>query len=221
LPKLQIPDRYQPGLAKIRDLNQNSIEAIRNRLENVPDTTSPEDLADASASSAVNIPGAAGVVEALVSLYVLKSGNESVTLEQFADDICDAMASLKSDLRLNEEQRISFREKLLTLLSIDRLWLISKAFDLQTDDERTFCDARILTDLRPVFGAQVSEGPRATVIVHLLKLGYHENNKRHQKFYVALDSKDLKELKKVIDRAEEKATALKSKFKELRFLGLS
>jgi hypothetical protein len=219
LPKLQIPERYQSGLAKIRDLDQDSVNAIQGSLEHLPDTTNLEDLADASVN--VSIPGLRGIVEALVSLYVLKSGNESVPLEQFADDICDAMAALKSDSRLTAEQRPVFRNNLLALLSIDRVWLISKAFDLQTDDERTFCEARILTDLRPVFGAQVNDGSRAAVIVHLLKLGYHEDNQRHEKFYVALDSKDLKELKKVIDRAEEKAAALKSQFKDVRFLGIS
>jgi hypothetical protein len=204
-------------------LDDTAIRAIRNVLDQVPDTSNAVeiDTTDAASKLASSISDVKAILDALVSLYVLKSGSESVTLEQFVDDICEAMGLLDSEARVTEAQRPTFRERILTLLSADRFWLVSKAYDLQTDDERTFCDARILTDLRPIFDTPVTAGSKGAVIVHLLKLGYHESNKRHQKFYVSLDSKDLKELRKVIDRAEEKAATLKSQFKDTRFLGLS
>lgn len=49
------------------------------------------------------------------------------------------------------------------------------------------------------------------LIVHMLKLGYHDSNEsRHKEFHLALDSKDLAELKEIIIRAETKAKTLKS-----------
>lgn len=223
LPKLQIPERYQVGLSRLRDLGEHEIAEIRGILDQAPHTLSPATIADWNlpALAASSIENAREIVTATAALYVLKSGAESVSNEKFADDICDAMQSIKPELKLTAAQRPVFRAKLLTLLSVERFGTISKAFDLQTDDERVFCDVRVLTDLRPVFGAQIKDGSRGVVIVHYLKLGYHEGSKTHQKFYVALDSDDLKELKKTIERAEEKAAVLKSQFKDVRFLGVS
>jgi hypothetical protein len=99
--------------------------------------------------------------------------------------------------------------------------MATKAYDLQTEGERTFCDARILTDLRPVFGKDIASGPAGMVIIHRLKLGYHNSEGEHRTFYIALDAEDLVTLKKAIDRAELKARSLKSIVKDVPFLGIS
>jgi hypothetical protein len=56
------------------------------------------------------------------------------------------------------------------------------------------------------------EEPYGAVIVHLLKLSYHEDGD-HKEFFVALDDADLKHLKEVIERAERKAKTLRGKLK--------
>jgi hypothetical protein len=87
-----------------------------------------------------------------------------------------------------------------------------KAKELQMEAERTFCDARVITDLRPVFGGNVAESPTSMVIVHTLKVGYHgTNSARHRELFMSLDADDIAKLKKVLDRAEEKTKTLKSK----------
>ena len=223
MPKLQIPERHQSSLATIRNLNELDIRAIRAILDRAPDTISPVEIAGTDAALTSAVPGSdiKGILEALASLYVLKAGTESVSLDQFVNDIGDAMTSLESSHRVTDEQLPVFKQNLISLLSVERFLLVSKAFELQTDDERTFCDARILTDIRPVFGTEIKDGSKGAVIVHLLKLGYHEPGRRHMKFYVSLDSSDLKELRKVIDRAEDKAAILKSQLKDMRFFGTS
>jgi hypothetical protein len=130
------------------------------------------------------------------------------------------MESLDSpDLRLPHAERAQFKEKLVTLLGAEVFGIVSKAWDLRTDDERVFCHARILTDLRPVFGQTIEEGPMAMVVVHLLKLAFHRGFEKHQEFYVSLDGDDLKTLRAVIDRAEAKARTLKSSIKDVRLFG--
>ena len=90
--------------------------------------------------------------------------------------------------------------------------------DVATDDERIFCHARILTDMRPVFGSEIESGPAGMVIVHLMKIAFHDaTSKDHKEFYVSLDSDDLQTLKKIAERAEVKASTLKSKFSDVRF----
>src|SRR5262249_44182886 len=156
------------------------------------------------AVSDVNVEDARQIAETISKLYAVKSTRD-LSVEEFVNDVCDAMGT--------EVDRGRLTKNLLALLSDDKLGLTAKALDLQTDDERTFCgDSRILTDLRPVFGAGISEGPKAMVIVHILKLGYHSTGSgRHRDFYVSMDAEDLKALRNIIDRAEEKAESLKAK----------
>lgn len=114
-----------------------------------------------------------------------------------------------------------FAEKLVSLLSVKPLNVSAKAIDLQTEDERVFCDARILTDLRPVFGSDSAATPEGLTIVHILKLGYDQGGERHRDFYVALNADDLQTLRKVIDRAEAKAKSLKNAIRDFRYIGRS
>ncbi len=145
-----------------------------------------------------------------------------VSVEEFSDYVSDAMESLdQEELRLPRAEREQFKEKLITLLSADVFGIASKVVDLRTDDERLFCHARVLTDLRPIFGPRVEDGATAMVVVHLLKIGYHAASQDHKEFFVSLDSDDLQTLRKLIDRAEAKARSLKSTVKNVRLFGVA
>lgn len=230
--KLNIPEEYRFGVSKIRTLNEQSARNIRQALDKVtgvhpqgePATTvQPEDAALSAVTSVSkeNPADLKKIAEALVALYGVKSVRE-ISVEEFADDVCDAMESLADpELRLPHAERAEFKNKLLILLGSEVLGLASKAHDLATEDERTFCHARIITDLRPVFGPMIEDGPKAMVVVHLLKLAYHQGNEKHQQFYVALDANDLQAMRKLIDRAEAKAKSLKSTISDIRLLGIS
>lgn len=95
------------------------------------------------------------------------------------------------------------------ILSISFNIVAIKAKELQLESERTFCDARILTDIRPVFRDKVGDKPEAMIVVHTLKIVAHEAT-GHKEFYVALDAEDIQSLKKTLERAEDKARSLKN-----------
>ena len=220
--KLTIPLRFREGLSKIRTLDEQSVKDIRAALDSATGASNdPYDAARAAMESSkfANVRDFKQIAEALGSLYVAKSKEEATT-EEFADDISEAMEELG---KLPHEERGQFREKLIALLHADVFEILSKAWDLRTDDAHTFCGVRILTDLRPVFGFHVEEGPKAMVVVHLLRLGYDlaGNTSKHEDFFVSLSAEDLQELRKAIDRAESKAKSLKSALKDIRLLGVS
>ncbi len=101
----------------------------------------------------------------------------------------------------------------MRLLGIDALNLVDvKAKELQTEAEHIFCEARMITDLRPVFGSNVTDSPEAMIIVHTLKLGYHDfQSQTHREMYVAMDADDIAKLIEVLQRAEKKTKTLKDK----------
>jgi len=232
LARLYIPQRYRAPLSSIRSLSEESVHEIRSILDQVVlpqngglEANTPHDpgaiiTAVKRSATRTNIANLKEILETLATLYEIRSQRE-MTVEQFVDDICDAMEALDSDERLPHAQRADFAGKLLTLLNAEVFALIAKAHDLMTEDERIFCHARILTDLRPIFGLNLEDGPKAMVVVHTLKLDYHKqgSTKDHGEFYIALNADDLQALKKVIERAEVKAKTLSPTLRNVPLFG--
>jgi hypothetical protein len=223
--KLYIPEGYRAGLSKIRKLDERSLREIRNALDQVTDTFHrPDEVAVEAVSSIsrTNSDEFKEIAEALGTLYSVKM-SRNLPLDQFVDDVCDALESIDStELKLQPSERPQFKEKLAILFGSPRFDIVAKAWDLKTDDERVFCGARILTDMRPVFGHNVKEGPQAMVIVHLLKLGFDRvgDSKRHNEFHLSLDAEDLGTLRELIKRAEDKAGALRNSVKDIPVFGV-
>jgi hypothetical protein len=234
--KLNIPERYRGPLSSIRSLSEQDVHEIRAVLDQVvspsdrksdsehelPSDPSAAIIAVRKASSRTGIANFTKILEVLVTLYEIKSQRD-ISVEEFVDDVCDAMESLDNpEQHLAHSDRPDFAGKLLTLLNAEVFALVAKAHDLVTENERTFCHARILTDLRPIFGSVVEDGPRAAIVMHTLKLAFHQqgSNDDHGEFYVALDADDLQTLRKLIDRAEAKAKSLAAANRNIRLFGV-
>jgi hypothetical protein len=229
--KLNIPERYRTGVSAIRTLDSQSVQAIKAALEGTGHQKTDDmgavqgtlgDMA-ITAITSIHSPRPAEfkqIGEALVSLYGAKSARD-VSIEDFAEEVCEAMESIpEENLRLSHTERAQFKEKLLTLLNADVFGFITKIRDLTIEHERTFCHARIMTDMRPVFDSRIEDGPRAILVTHLLRLAYHEGSEKPKDFYVSLDANDLRTLRQLIDRAEAKAKALRSAAKDVRIFGV-
>ena len=229
--KLNIPERYRAGVSAIRSLDEQSVQAIKTALDGTGRQESDDPGAVQSTSGNMAITAVTSVSsvkpaefkligEAIAALYGVKSSRD-VSTEAFAEEICDALESIpEENLRLPQTERAQFKEKLLALLSADVFGLVTKIRELTIEHERTFCHARIVTDLRPVFGSSVEDGPRAMLVEHILRLAYHQGSEKPQDFYVALDADDLRTLRQIIDRAEAKAKTLKSAVKDIRLFGV-
>jgi hypothetical protein len=221
---MHIPEGYRVGVSKILRLDDRSVREIRNALDQAAYTCHrPDDVAVEAISSIshANLDEFKEIAEAVGTLYSVKVSRR-ISLEQFVEDVCDAMEAVDSpDLKLQAADRPQFKEKLLTVFGSANFEIVAKAFDLKTDDERVFCGARLLTDLRPIFGQNVEDGPKAMVVVHLLKLGFDRvgDPKRHNEFHVSLDAEDLGALRELIKRAEDKASTLRSSVKDIPVFG--
>jgi hypothetical protein len=135
-------------------------------------------------------------------------GAASASASEFAEEICRAVEDSKSEsLKLPLERREFFKQRVIKLLGYESsLGTTSKALDVMTEHERILCGARVITDVRSVF-ADPAKKPTAAVIVHTLKISYHQDGE-HKDFYVALDSSDVRKLKEILQRAELKAGSL-------------
>ncbi len=152
------------------------------------------------------------VFQTLASLYVsMDIANESP--ETFAGEVIHTIRESKDpEFHLEEGKWDDFRQYLAEILSLDAtLGVSAKASELKTEYANVFCTARIITDLRPVYGRDVLKGPTSAVVVHEARITYHEDGADATKdFYVVLDSEDIQQLRKLLARAVNKERSLKS-----------
>ena len=205
---LSIPREYIPAIGEILKLSDASIEELVNALSSVTICAEAKEMAEKITGLIPDIPSQnlTDIIDALYSLYHVREFSE-VTPSRFLIDLIETLRR-NPDLGLKKAEDIArARTRFKQLLNISTLNTLSKAIRLQRDGERLYCDAKILSDIRPVFSEEASEGPGSAVITHTLKLGYHEDDD-HKQFFIVLDQQDLFQLWEVIDRALKKAEAL-------------
>jgi hypothetical protein len=209
LPIRRIPEQYRHGFAKIKGLSLTDANAIAAALEKSPTTGGLRGMLSTVAEqvSALKREEAEDIVATLYSLYVYRADADT-SLDGFVSELISAMrASGDGALIVSEQEENEFRQKIGRLLSVSRSAVISKAEQLQSDYAKTFYDAKILTDIRPIF-AKPEEIPVGAVVTHTLKIEYHEDGE-HKAVYLALDAADLQQMKKVLQRADSKVSSLR------------
>lgn len=209
MPILNIPAEDRAGLAVLRKMPLDAFSVAIIELERSPDSTPP--------MPGVSPEEAKDFKKAIDTMYTVRSYAE-VSVDEFVSDVCNA---LREDSELTPAEEPAFRERLVRVMHIDALSVAAKAVLLQNEHEHDFCDARVLTDARPVYGDDPSTPPAAMIINHILKLEYHQGAAgRLQEIYLSMGSQDIKKLKVVLDRAEKKATSLRAALEltKLRFI---
>jgi hypothetical protein len=197
---LTIPKSDRQGLAIMREMSDEAIAELLVELERSPD--SAPSVRNLSSSDAQQ------VLDALNSMFRVRTYAD-VSVDEFVADVCEALLE-QGDLKTSEEPR--FRERMAKLLSVEALEVGAKAATLRVEYGNVFCNARILTDARPVYGKSISSGPEAMIIMHTLKVSYHRGSAggRLSEFYVALSPEEILELRVALDRAEAKEKGLRS-----------
>lgn len=159
----------------------------------------------------------ASVRNTLYTLYYIRDLS-GVSHSTFLDDLMDSISRSRG-LKPTAKEAPKLRSLLEKVLSVSSLNTISKAARLQRDAERLYCTAKILSDIRPVFGSDPKARPEGAVLTHTLKLGYHEG-KEHREFHVVLDSDDLEALADVLGRARSKDKTLRNVLNEAKLSDL-
>jgi len=204
VPIITVPAEHADGLARIMAPSVDDSVLVAAALEKGKSINLRElsSLVNAALPS-LNAKQAREIVGTLLSLYSARTGMD-MSVDSFVTDLLAAAKAIESG---DSKPQESSQKVLKNLLSVRPLSMISKARGLHTDHENTFCRVRILTDLRPVFDADVKEEPVGFVMAHILKLGYHHAGE-HTNLHVAMDKMDLDTLILALQRAKAKATTV-------------
>lgn len=204
--EITIPEPYEAGLKIILSLSNESIAELTSALLKIPAKVFPFSLADEIAVNVQSIPidDLGNILETLQSLYFSNLDYEAPA-DIMAEEISQVAAQKGG---LSQEDREKLRDRLAELLDIESLRIVTKALRVLRNNQHIFHDARIITEIRPVFSSDVEEPPPAAVILHMLNITCHGTD-GHKEFFIAMDTDDIEVLRDVIDRAEAKTLGLK------------
>jgi hypothetical protein len=211
LPEIELPQEALAEFHKIATVGDAAFDSLLVAIKSTDATLRGRQF---SKNVAEKVPlidkGDVGsILGAAVVLYVIRRKSDmTLSPQEIAGGIVNSPLFAESK-QFTPTLRDVLSERIVKLLDCDKsIGVTSKALDVMTEHERVYCNARILSDIRPVF-ATAPETADGAVIIHNLQIGFHFNGK-HREIYIALDSGDIKQLKAIIERAEKKDTALQS-----------
>jgi hypothetical protein len=206
-----VPDYYLQGFQLLLRLSGEQVEALDSALASTAPTLRSRDLASALSE---NVPGVDDddmeeVVEAILSLYRFQETFDEDDRDFLGEFITDSILNTP-DLDIPEEfDAEGFAKRLDSLLSHESTaGVTAKALLLLRDHEHRLCHSRLYTDVRHIFLGKAMTDPAGAVIVHQLKIAYHQGRELRE-FFVALDTADIAELRDMLDRADRKADSIK------------
>lgn len=209
---ITVPEQHRPGLTKLLNLSADDAQKVASALESIPITGELREVLAETLSALDVMPqdDANNTAEALGSLYaVLAYTNESPS--EVAADVVEALGEAGIELKSPDE----VQQRLAQLLSFDSILVSVKADGLRYEYENTFSTARVSTDIRPIFGLNAEEPPRAAVITHMLSMHYYRGG-QHKEISLALDDIDIEIMMDALERASKKGESLKSIFEAAR-----
>jgi hypothetical protein len=210
VPSLRIPERYRDGIIKLAEISEDGFNQLRAALAGAPECKDVKELSAwvGTETPALSDAERVAILRALAPMFRVQR-NAGVTPTRFASDILTSLLE-EVPARMESVSADTLKARISQLIETNSLDLIgTKVDELRGEFEKTFCGARVLTDLRPVFKGSVEEDPGAMLLTHTLRLRYHEMGE-HREFYVTMDADDLAKLQKSLARAKQKAATLAS-----------
>ena len=149
------------------------------------------------------------ILKMTLEFYELRKDLE-ISVKELVNDI---KYVFKKEEILNENDKWENLELLweYCLLDDDFFGMKAKAVELIFLRENVYNGGRMIIDYRPVY----SDGEKSEygIIIHTFEIKYSKNKKKNT-IYLALDSQDLQDLKKLIKREEAKEKSLRVQIDE-------
>jgi hypothetical protein len=206
-----LPTGAMPGLELLARLDEAALRNLIAALRATQPRLQTREIAAAIRSSwQQSEPDLVAIIDALVELQSFKSfagmmdaGIVDAVTQQFA-----------AHLKIGPDV---FKRHLSELLDLDiPLGVVARARTILLEFERGMSDIRVLTDIRPIFGKDVTRPPVAVAIIQNLRITYYQDGE-FKDFFVAMDGADLAKMRIALERAEYKAESIRNALKATNF----
>ena len=209
--RIRIPKDRQTGFVRLLELNDDGFDELMTVLDRTPLIYRTDKMISTLIADLKIISQdiATEIIKSVFPLYSIQSESE-LPINAFVEEICKIIERTPSiNIDLSGSNRDELNKRLTKLLSVQSANIASKAKSLMFEHNHIFQSARIFTDVRPVFGQDITEAPVAYVIVHMVRIRYFEDG-QIKEFFAALDTNDVQKLNDVTERAKLKVKSLKS-----------
>jgi hypothetical protein len=201
-----IPKVHHDPLRQLIELPQEDYARLLRSVQGAEATIGSDELISQLRAKS----GLGDKTEPIVRMLLSMKRASASSRGNFAKQVSREARKLYGEPQAVEGGLNAIEGRLTELLSCDHsLGVTAKVLDVRGDHGCVFCNARILTDIRAVFGEDPTRSPVAGTVIHSLRIEYHDVDDHHRRFYVALDGDDLRILRGLIDRAIKKESALK------------
>ncbi|WP_141285588.1 hypothetical protein [Ideonella azotifigens] len=147
------------------------------------------------------------ILHAVMPLYFAYI-SDGYTPAEVVAGVEDGLASYRGRELLKTKKSISLlKSRLLSLLGNRRIAMRAKATGLVFERPLVLQEARIISDIRPIFASDKVSNVDAYSIIQTLILDCFENGE-DKKFHIAIDAEDIEQLADILNRARDKEKAL-------------
>ncbi len=209
---MPIPESSREPLEKFFHYSPERIRVLTAALTKTKPRFRIENFAqDVTKKAQIDSSEFSELLTTLTGMY-LAIEQSGIDIEDFLQAVVDEMIG---DKLIEVDQNWEVPKKaLFEIFATPNAFVISaKAVDIMTAHQRQFTTVRTFTDLRPIYGPDVSKRPVAALILHKLQVNYLENGESKQIFF-ALDRHDLLKFQDVLERALQKGQTLQSTLKD-------
>ena len=198
-----LPEPLRKGLRDIASLSESEFDKFLSALQDIP-----VEIRQHRVFPDFDLPGFPENGESIKSAafsLILGLQQRQFPVSEIIDSVIDALKSYN----LENHQMNILRHRIEEILKIESLALIARAHRVLLEHSSTYSSVRIISDIRSIFGDDVTAQPQAAVIVHMLNITYNSAGRR-ENIALALDEKDIDELISVLERARSKTKTLRS-----------
>ncbi len=216
--QLSIPHRFRSGAELIALLTPSQREAIQVSLSEDDAPRSADIKRETNSLESLSATDLEKIVVTLRSLYTARiKGRHSV--EKFVRDVMKDMRRRKPNMFSSPDGWVAATRNFETLLRIESLEMAHRERHLLGADDKRFCGAEVLVDLRPVFTGDAGDELRKLMVSYRLRLGFHTKNDTHEDLYISLDLDDIQALRESLNQAELQGDVLQKQAKKMLRLG--
>lgn len=203
-----IPERHYETLKLLNSLEKGQLDQLVKSLKELDVTyfSIPEDIIQSiSESTKIEknpLDDIISLLQELHFIYYTQYIGENLKKEKFFELFRNAIEEI-SDKEVIPQSWKDAEEFWRDVLNLTSLEILAKATHFQVEHEKILVDAKVLTDLRPIFAAEPLDKPKAGIITHALKLTFIENFK-FKKIDLHIEKSVLEKLNNAITRAKNK-----------------
>ena len=196
-------------LSLLRDLGSAGIKSLAMKLSAI--TPLPLRMSALEQAFHENLPerpqDVSNIMRLLIHLYNLRRERD-LSVKDLLEGIQFGITAAMEWTEDQVKQWLSLESEIADLLSLSTIWSVVKALDLSYDYPYLLQNAKIITDIRPVFSEDASI-INGAVISFTLRL-YYDGIEGSQSIGLSLDENDVTRMMKACDRALKKANTAKN-----------